>query len=228
MTIHRLLKLLLKIAGVIVLFILIYFLSAFLLSSMTVNSRFTQCEKDAVEVYILTNGIHTDIVCPVRNEYKDWSAFVSPSDTKSGDTLAKNVAFGWGDKGFYIETKHWEDLKFSTAFKAVFFLSSSAMHVTFLRDIKESESCRKICVSEENYMKLVDYVEKSFEKDPKGNPVQIKGESYQSNDSFYEALRTYNLFFTCNTWANRVLIESDMKACFWTPFSSGIFNKYEK
>ena len=226
MPIRKILKPFLKTVGAIFLFIVVYFLAALLIPCISVNSDFKQCNKDGVEIYILTNGIHTDVVCPVKNQYKDWSAFISPLDTKGGDTLVNNIAFGWGDKGFYIETKSWAELKFSTAFKAVFFLSTSAMHISFHKGLEESESCRKICISKESYARLTDYIEKSFALGQNGNPQLIKGASYEDNDAFYEANRTYSLFYTCNTWANNVLKDAGTKACLWTPFNKPIFNKY--
>lgn len=223
---RKIFKLILKIIVGFILFLALYFIAAFGLSYLSSNSDFKQCETEAVEVYILTNGVHTDIVCPVKNEYKDWSDFVKPADTKAGDTLVKTVAFGWGDKGFYLDTKTWADLKFKTAFNALFYLSSSAMHVTFYKSLQESESCKKICINKVSYMKLVNYIESSFVIDSLGNPIQIKGASYYNNDSFYEVKGTYNLFFTCNTWANRGLKTAGMKASVWPPFHKGIFNKY--
>ena len=109
-----------------------------MLSSVPVNADFKECEKEAVEIHILTNGVHTDLVLPYRNQYMDWSKWVNPSQTKSGDSSAVNVAFGWGDKGFYLETKSWDELKFSTAFKALFYLVSSAMHVSFYQKLREN------------------------------------------------------------------------------------------
>src|SRR6185436_1030188 len=138
-----LLKTILGIAG----FILAYLLLAIALSSITVNGSFSPCDKDAVEVFVLSNGVHTDIVVPVRNEIRNWSTFIDPMATKRSDSLAEMVAFGWGDKGFYLETPTWAELKFSTAFKAMFFLSTSAMHVTFHSSLHENRSCRKICIS---------------------------------------------------------------------------------
>ncbi len=147
MTIRKFLRETLKIIGAFILIIIVYFISALGLSHVTVNSDFKQWEKDAVEIYILTNGVHTDLVLPLQNEYKDWSKFVNPADTKSGNPSAINVAFGWGDKAFYLETKTWDDLKFKTAFNALFYLSSSAMHVTFYDRLRETESCKKIYAS---------------------------------------------------------------------------------
>ena len=224
----RVIRWALKILGVFLLLIAVYFISALGFSSISVNSDFKQCEKDAVEIHILTNGVHTDLVLPFQNQYMDWSGFVDPADTRLGGTSPLQVAFGWGDKGFYLQTKTWDDLKFSTAFNALFYLSSSAMHVTFYNGLRESESCRKICISKYSYLKLVNYIRESFSVDSAGIPRQIVGASYSGNDSFYEAKGTYSLFFTCNTWANKGLKAADLKACLWTPFDSGIFQKYQE
>lgn len=217
-----------KILGIFFFLIVLYLISAFALSSIPVNSDFKQCEKDAVEIHILTNGVHTDLVLPFKNQYMDWSKLVNPSYTKSGNPSPLNVAFGWGDKGFYLQTQTWNDLKFSTAFNALFYLSSSAMHVTFYNRLQEDESCRKICISKEHYLKLVNYISESLSTDSLGIPQQITGASYWYNDSFYEAKGKYSLFFTCNTWANNGLKTADLKACFWTPFDIGIFKMYNE
>lgn len=228
MTIRKFLRLILKILGAFVLLIILYFISAFGLSYITVNSDFKQCEKDAVEIYILTNGVHTDLVLPFQSEYKDWSKFVYPADTKSGNPSAMNVAFGWGDREFYLNTKTWDDLKFKTAFNALFYLSSSAMHVTFYNRLRETESCKKIYINKESYLKLVNYISISFNLDSLGNPILIKSATYWDNDSFYEAKGTFSLFFTCNTWTNLGLKTADLKACLWTPFYKGIFHQYSE
>jgi len=67
MEIKRIIKATSKALGVFMIFIAVYFVIAFLLSSVPVNADFKPCEKDAVEIYILTNGVHTDLVLPYRN-----------------------------------------------------------------------------------------------------------------------------------------------------------------
>lgn len=228
MILRKTLKWTFKILGVFCLLILLYFIAAFSLSSIAVNNEINQTSDDAVDIHILTNGVHTDIVLPYKNEYMDWSNYVNPITTKSGDTNAVNVAFGWGDKGFYLQTKTWDDLKFSTAFKAMFYLSTSAMHVTFYKNLKEDESCKKIRISKQNYLMLVNYIKESFNPNNNGNTQQISDASYSNNDAFYEAKGKYSLFFTCNTWANSALKSSNLKACLWTPFDWGIFNMYSE
>lgn len=210
-----------------VLFIVVYGLAAFSLSKITVNS---EAEKQAKEItiYILTNGVHTDLVLPIKNEAKDWSQQIKIENTKAKDTTANLIAFGWGDKGFYLDTPEWADLKFSTAFNAAFGLGSSAMHTTFYKSVRESKSCVKIQVSKENYQKLVTYIEAGFQYDANQMPIFIQATTYGKNDSFYEANGKYNLFQTCNSWANNALKESNQKAAFWTVTDTGIFCHYLK
>lgn len=207
------------------LFILVYVIAAFVLSVIPVDKTDNSAE-NGTDIYILSNGVHTDIVLPVKSSVKDWSHQVRFTHTRSGDSLMKYIAFGWGDKGFYLETPTWADLKFSTAFKAMFHLGTSAMHCTFYRDMKEGEYCRKIKISDEAFRKLTTYIEESFTLDANQQVQHIANNSYGRNDAFYEANRVYNLFYTCNTWANNALKSGGQKACLWTPSDKGILYHY--
>lgn len=221
----KILKIIKKFALAILLFLFIYVFVAFLLSKITVNSNAEKQSKD-VTIYIKTNGVHTDIVVPVKNEIKNWSSHISFANTKSKDSTAKYLAFGWGDKGFYLNTPEWSDLKASTAFNAAFALGSSAMHTTFYSSLKENKDCIKIEISQENYQKLTTYIEKSFQLDSNQKAIFIPATTYGKNDSFYEANGKYNLFYTCNSWANNALKSSNQKAAFWTLTDFGIFAHY--
>src|SRR5690606_22158956 len=129
--------------------VLLYGLAVVVLPLFSVNSAKTQPEE--ITIYILTNGVHTDIVCPIQSEIINWNEIVPFENTLSQRNDSEFVAFGWGDKGFYLDTPTWADLKFSTAFKAAFWLGDSAMHVTFYNNLKEAEDCKKIVISKENY-----------------------------------------------------------------------------
>lgn len=210
----------------LVAFVVLYLLSALILSNIKVNSDDPD-PKEEVTIYIKTNGVHTDIVVPINNEFKDWSEKIQFSHIKSQDSTMQYIGFGWGDKGFYLNTPEWADLKFSTAFNAAFYLGTSAMHATFYKQIRESENCVKIKISKAEYQKLIAYIETSFQYDKDGNPLLINATTYGQNDSFYEANRKYHLFYTCNTWANNALKASGQKAALWTPSDKGIFCHYQ-
>lgn len=206
--------------------LLLYLLSAFTLSRMS-----TAREKDTrpeVTIYILTNGVHTDLVVPVKNEQMDWTAYIPFSNTSSKDTTAQWLAFGWGDKGFYLETPTWADLRFSTAFKAAFGLSTSAIHATYYRMMHENKECRKIEISKAQYARLVTYIRSTMDVAGNGIPVYIPtSANYGKHDAFYKARGSYHLFHTCNTWANNGLKNCGQRACVWTIFDTGIFYQYK-
>lgn len=210
----------------IISFLVLYVVSALLISKISVNSDVSQKDKP-IEIFILSNGVHTDIVVPIKNEIKDWSKEIRFQQIKSKDSLVNYLAIGWGDKGFYLNTPEWSDLKVSTAFNAVFGLSSSAMHTTFYKKMTERADCKKIKISAEEYQKLVAYISESFTLDSAKNVQWISGYSYGKNDAFYEANGSYNLFFTCNSWANNALKAANQKASLWTVTDTGIFYQYQ-
>ncbi|GJM35271.1 MAG: hypothetical protein DHS20C18_42720 [Saprospiraceae bacterium] len=179
-------------------------------------------------IYILTNGVHTDIVMPTRNEHMDWSKKIKYTNTKSADSTHQYLAMGWGDKGFYLETPTWAELKPSVAFNAAFGLSTTAMHTTFYTSLTESETCKKIMISTKQYSKLIDYITNSFQQDANGHFIHIPTDAtYGNADAFYEATGSYSMLHTCNSWANGGLKNSGLKSCLWTAFDTGIFSKYE-
>ena len=200
-------------------------MAAFSLSRITVNKNAENQPKE-ISIYILTNGVHTDLVLPIKNETKDWSKEIKFENTNAKDSTSNYIAFGWGDKGFYLNTPNWSDLKASTAFKAAFGLSSTAIHTTFYKSLHESETCVKVLVSKENYQKLVTYIAAGFQYDANHNPIYIKATTYDENDCFYEAKGKYNLFQTCNSWANSALKAANQKAALWTVTDTGIFCHY--
>jgi len=222
----KIIKKLLKYLAIFILSLLTYLLIVTLLSFVSVNEDFAENHQE-IPIYILTNGVHTDVVLPIKNEHYDWSNQLKFEHTKSKDTTYQYVALGWGDKGFYLETPTWADLKASTALKAATGLSSSAMHVTFYKHLKENKSCKKIQISLENYQNLIAFINKSFQIKSR-DFLKIETDAvYGKHDVFYEANGSYSLFYTCNSWANQALKAANQKAALWTISDSGIFRHYE-
>ncbi|MBD1391867.1 TIGR02117 family protein [Mucilaginibacter glaciei] len=218
-------KVLLHILLGLVAFVVLYLLAAFLIPKIGVPAE--KVTDKTIDIYILTNGVHTDLVVPLRSAQLDWSKQVKFENTKGKDTTAKWIAFGWGDKVFYLSTPTWAQLRFSVAFKAAFALSTSAMHATFYKGLKENASCKRVKLSTEQYTRLVAYIQNSFQTNAAGNVIKINtNANYDDSDAFYEATRRYNLFYTCNTWANNALKACGQRACLWTPRDQPIFDKY--
>lgn len=222
----KVIKKLLKYSAIFVLALMTYLLIVTLLSFVSVNENSIENSQE-IPIYILTNGVHTDIALPLKSKHHDWTNQLKPEHTKAKDSTYQYAALGWGDKGFYMETPTWADLKVSTALKAASGLSSSAMHVTFYKNLKENKSCKKLQISYENYKKLISFVNKSFQS-KSGEFLKIETDAvYGKHDVFYEANGSYSLFYTCNSWANQALKAANQKAALWTISDSGIFRHYE-
>ncbi|HRG51257.1 MAG TPA: TIGR02117 family protein [Bacteroidia bacterium] len=182
-------------------------------------------QPDEVDIFILSNGVHTDLVLPATTNQMDWKKRLTENSTCL-DSAVKWIAFGWGDKGFYLETPTWNDLKWSTAGKAAFALGGTAMHVSTYKSLTENDHCKKISISNENYAKLIEYIDSSFYKNKDSSYVGIPNQHYNETDAFYEANGSYSLFKTCNTWTNDGLKVTGAKACLWTVIDKGIFWHY--
>lgn len=219
-TFHRILKILL--GSVIVL----YIVCVLALPYIEIPAQ-TTAEPKNIEIYLLTNGVHTDLALPVTTAEMDWRNEIPFEHTRAQRSDYRYIAFGWGDKGFYLETPTWADLKASTALKAAFGIDNSAMHSTFYHQLSEGKDSRRIMVSHQEYLALVRYIQRRFTRDSDGKPRWIPTDAvYGEDDAFYEAKGRYNLFFTCNTWTNDGLKTAGQKAAFWTVTDKGIFEHY--
>jgi uncharacterized protein (TIGR02117 family) len=224
--VKKIFKVLLKAILGLMAFIALYLFSAYCLSRITIDKEADT--KEEVTIYILTNGVHTDLVVPITTDLYDWSREIKFENTLAENKQYKYLAMGWGDKGFYLETPEWKDLKASVAFKAAFALSTTAIHATYYKTITVGENCREIIVSKEQYQRLVNYITNSFKKDKNGKFIHIVTNAvYGLDDAFYEANGSYSMLHTCNSWANNGLKASGQKCCLWTAFDTGIFEKYK-
>ncbi len=214
------------IAGKILLGIFIffatYFLFALVLGLLPVNARFLPANS-GVTIFVLSNGVHTDIVVPTVSEEIDWRESIDPGLFPTDVRQAPYLGIGWGDKGFYLETPTWAELKPSVAFRAAFLPSPTAMHVTYhLQTPQVDEKCHSIRISREQYRQLIDYIQHSFQR-PNGAPLLIEGRGYGPTDNFYEAIGAYNMIKTCNMWVVGGLKKIGVRTAVWSPFDKAIF-----
>ena len=221
-------KIIIRALAIIMAIPIVYLLLGWALPKIPIAAEKTASTK-TVDIFLLTNGVHTDIVVPVKHSLMDWSQKIPVENIQNSKGTFPYLAIGWGDKGFYLDTPEWKDLKFSTAFKAAFSLSESAMHCTYYPTMKEDENCIKIPVTEEQYKRLISFIDHQFDKDTLGRNILIPTDAvYGNNDAFYEAKGSYSFLMTCNTWANNALKACGQKAALWTPTDFGIFDHYKK
>lgn len=198
--------------------LILYFLLAFILSVIPKKNIETTCT-EMETIYLISNGVHLDIVLEVNQLDGDfWKQLNAQSTTKY-------IAFGWGDKGFYLNTPTWNELKASTVVNALLLKSESAMHVTNYHYKSKKFVALPLCASQLETLKQ--HIETSFLKNTDGKIVEV-GQGYGSNDNFYEAIGSYNAIKTCNEWVNIGLKKSAVKTSIWSPFDKGILYHLEK
>lgn len=175
-------------------------------------------------IYVQSNGIHTDICLPTVTEEVNWLDFI-PSESFKSESF-EYTTIGWGDKGFFLNTPTWAELKVSTAINAAFLPSPTAMHVWYDEEPEIDETRKKVWISKLAYKHLVFFVKKSFRL-KNGDVDLIPNRGYTDRDNFYEAYNSYHLFKTCNSWTNDALKSANVRTGILALFPDGILSHLE-
>ncbi|HFA51724.1 MAG TPA: DUF2459 domain-containing protein [Bacteroidetes bacterium] len=209
----RLLKYAKRIFWLIPVLFAVYFLTALSLSLIGTHPAKINCD-NKTEIYVSTNGVHLDIVLPINLISKKFQKELRvPNDIKY-------ISFGWGDKGFYLNTPEWKDLKISTTVRALFLKSETAMHVGHYKTKSILWKTIKVCPSQIEIINR--YIEASFKKDKDAGITEIKNAGYTKHDRFYEATGSYSCIYTCNNWVNGALKKASINTAVWSPLDKGV------
>jgi uncharacterized protein (TIGR02117 family) len=210
------------------LFVGLYMCASYISKYITTNNDYVVPE-NGIEIFVVSNGVHADICLPLKEIDSVWTDYFQPSDFKTLTRKPTHIAFGWGDKGFFLDTPTWSDLTFWTAFKALFIPSNTALHVSYKEEKPRlSETTKSFYVSTESLKKIEQYI-LSYIEFKNNRPNLIDCCRYPDmHDNFYDGKGSYHLFRTCNVWTNEVIQEAGVKTSVWTPFDTGILHQFEK
>jgi uncharacterized protein (TIGR02117 family) len=172
-----------------------------------------------VQAWVLSNGVHTDLVFPIQSASIDWRQLFPLTHFRAVPADAEFIAIGWGDREFYLNTPTWSDLTASRALGAMAGGNRALLHITYLGRSQLRRNAFYLPLSEAQYARLTDYVRAAL---PSGRATPIAGAHYGDDDAFYEAEGGYHLFETCNTWSGRGLRQAGVKASRWTPFDFNV------
>ena len=219
-------KLLLKTLGGFLGVVLIFLLFATILTLIPTNSTYQEAE-EGIDIYLASNGLHVDYVLPVKTEVVDWGIYFRPEDFDAGPKPF--VAIGRGDKGFYLETPTWGDLKVSNVTNALFWPSPTILHITYLRGQPIlNDHVKKLTLSKDEYHNLVEYIKESLVYEENGMTAMVPCCDYPGvNDKFYYSEGKYHLFMTCNDWVNAGLKRIGVKTATWAPLDKCLFYHFE-
>lgn len=211
------LKLLFGTLATLIALVLLYVAMAFILPLITIRPK-SDAGVTNRQFYLYGNGVHIDVIFRQLDLPDSLNCDLLLNDQ------AKYVAFGWGDRGFYLNTPTWAELKFSTAFNAMVLKSPSVMHIT--EHTEPGKDWRLVDVSEEQFQKMLKYVKSGFETDEDGDIIPIPDVGYTPQDRFFEGAGYYHCARTCNTWVNTGLKKSGLKVGIWATQQNGILRYY--
>ena len=198
----------------------LYLFAALVGSLVPVNRGWTEAEQ-GITIYLADNGIHADIIMPVRAQGLDWAPLVPKGDFASADPNARWVAFGSGEERVYLNTPTWWDITPRTIWSALTG-GRRVMHVEYVSD--PGYAVRQIRLRPEEYRRLWAAIRADFN----GRPQLIGHPGYGCCDAFYRATGKANAIRTCNSWAADRLRLAGIKTSLWPPFVQGLTWRYRK
>jgi len=189
-----------------------------------VNRGWIEPER-GITVYLADNGIHADIVMPVRAEGLDWAPLLPASDFAAPPADAQWIALGSGEERVYLNTPTWWDITPRTVWSA---LSGGrrVMHVEYVSDPRYA--AREIRLRPEEYRRLWAAIRADFALDARGRPQRIGHPGYGPADAFYRATGKESAVRTCNFWVGRWLRLAGVKVSAWPPFVPGLLWRYRR
>ena len=200
----------------------LYLLAAILGGLIPVNRGWTE-PAQGITIYLADNGIHADLVLPVRQAGFDWAPLVPRADFTAPPPSARWIAFGAGERRVYLDTPTWFDITPRTAWAGIAG-GERVMHVEYVAD--PTYSAREIRITPEQYRRLWAAVRASFSLDSRGRPVLIDHPGYGPADAFYEGVGRASAIQTCNQWLASRLRLAGIKAPLWSPFVEGLVWRY--
>ena len=205
-----------------------YLLIALPLGLLPVNRDFrpTPPERGGISVYLRSNGVHADLVLPASwpHDWRDELPLASVIDVRrvAAPASLRWIAFGWGDRGFYVQTRTWRDLRAGAVTVALLGLGPAAMHVEYLARPQDYR-VQRIDLDLHQYRALVAALREGFQRAPNGSPRRIDAPGYFATDAFFEGTGRYTLWLTCNEWIRRALASAGVRTAVWAPFDVALY-----
>jgi len=168
------------------------------------NNILKEQESKDNKIFIVKDSIHSDFVF----HSSDWNSIFI--------TEKKYIMIGWGDRGIFLETKTWPELKLDNVMRAFFGLNDSVIRIKFLDRLPECYQTSKIDKRQFEYLK--NYIMSSFL-----DFQEIKKEDdYCEDGCYYRSKLKYNCINTCNNWVNTGLYKAKLTTRTWAPLSFNV------
>lgn len=170
-------------------------------------------EDGPVVIYAAASAVHIDLILPTDAAGVSWRGIFA----HLGE--APLVAFGWGDRAFYLATPSWADLDPALALTAAFGSGQTVVRAT---PRAHALGAQPILLSPFQYRQLVAGIQRQIRTGPDGAAVLVNHPGYGVGDRFAEAHGRYSALVTCNEWVAARLAEAGLAMPRWSPLPQAI------
>jgi uncharacterized protein (TIGR02117 family) len=177
-------------------------------------------------VYVSGDAMHTNLFVPVRNEAFDWSQHLDLATLgKRAPATYRYLQFGWGDRVFYVETASWDKISLSSALRSLLLQNPAALFVKGHTAVPQypGETLKCVSLNQANYLKLMDFLEASFQTNSQGQERISSGQDGDS--SFYAATGRYSMLKTCNSWTADGLRSAGVNTPLWGALALAVMHQ---
>ena len=168
---------------------------------------------EGVTVFVESNGIHVGLIVPKVAAGIDWRAVAPASDlTDPRYGAYDHLAIGWGERGFFLGTPTWADVRPGPILHAALGSEATLVHVEHVPGPAPSADVRAIVLRPDEYRRLAAFIRVSIA----GGGARHAG--YGGYDVFYQARGRYDAVHDCNAWVGDALRAAGVRIGWWTPF----------
>jgi uncharacterized protein (TIGR02117 family) len=167
------------------------------------------------------NQFHAELIVPVTTADFDWRSHLNLAQLGPKASRYRYLSFGWGDRQFFMNGSF--DLV--SIFDALFLPGPSTMHVWGHIDEPSQLSAqfevKQVWLSRTEYLKLIQFVSAGFRRTNQGAVQYIRPGLYPDS-GFYEAVGSYSILQTCNTWTAKALQQADVNTPTWSALAPSV------
>jgi uncharacterized protein (TIGR02117 family) len=173
-------------------------------------------------IYISSvQNFHAEIIVPVVNDAFDWRSHLTLSQLGPNAENYRYLSFGWGDRKFYMNGS----LDPISIFDALFLPSPTVMHIWGHTEEPSQWSkdfeIKQVRLNHAQYLKLMQFISESFQHTAQGS-VRYIHQGLYADSGFYEAVGSYSILRTCNTWTADALKQADVDTPVWSATAPAI------
>ena len=203
----------------------VFYLTAAVAGSLLPVNRHWVEPDGGTTIYIADNGVHADIIMPVRAQGLDWRPIFPARDFAAAHPAARWIAFGSGEQRVYLDTPSWWDLTPRALWSGIAG-GRRVMHVEYVAN--PAYAVREIRLRPAEYRRLWSAIRSDLELDRSGRPERIDHPGYGPADAFYYANGKASAVRTCNNVVAGWLRLAGVKASLWPPFVNGLVWRYRR